>query len=321
MKSLQKVIAVRDRRFLFKVENSASVSDYGRYERIRERIWRFPEDALPSPRNLLCENFLHDGSSIFIAVYAAAEDGSLTESEESLAGFAYGFVGCADKSIAFRSPENLRFYAQYLGVLPLYRSDGLGVLIKEFQRQAVLDLLGVGEIVCTYDPLVGVNAHRNIHLFGMDVLDYREDVYNGFGGLLNRTDVPTDRFFMSWKLMSASARPHYDLADLLEGCGLVLRVERRTAAVRSGPLDCETVRGFALPADIGEFALVRIPRDFCVLLRETDVDDPGVRRIPVDWRLRTREAFQDLFERGFKVVDFRQVQRPDSENYYVLRRS
>lgn len=321
MESLQKIVAVRDRRFLFKVEDSHSIADYGRYERMRERIWRFSEDALPSPRNLLCENYLHDGSSLFIAVYAAAEDGSLTESEERLAGFAYGFIGCADKSIAFRSPENLRFYAQYMGVLPPYRSGGLGVLIKEFQRQAVLDLLGVGEIVCTYDPLVGVNAHRNIHVLGMKIIDYKEDVYSGFGGLLNRADVPTDRLVMSWTLKSAMARPPFDLADLLEGRGLVLRVERRMAAGRRGPLDFETVLGFALPADIGEFALVRIPRDFYDLLRETDVDDPNIRRIPVDWRLRTREAFRALFERGFRIVDFRRIQRPESESYYLLRRS
>ncbi len=70
----------------------------------------------------------------------------------------------------------------------------------------------------------------------------------------------------------------------------------------------------------GAFALVRIPRDFYLMLRETHVDDPDVRRIPVDWRLRTRDAFRGLFARGYRIVDFRGVRRPEAESWYVLQR-
>jgi predicted GNAT superfamily acetyltransferase len=54
------------------------------------------------------------------------------------------------------------------------------------------------------------------------------------------------------------------------------------------------------------------------MLQETDVADADVRRIPVDWRLATREVFQGLFARGYRVIDFRKAKGGDSGNNYVL---
>ena len=108
--------------------------------------------------------------------------------------------GVRDKEAGFRDRSNLRFYSQYAGVRKAYQSYGLGILIKEFQREMVLGILGVSTVICTYDPLTGVNAHRNVRHFGMDVLEYRVATYGEYGGLLNRLDVPTDRFLMSWDL-------------------------------------------------------------------------------------------------------------------------
>ncbi|MCK7524049.1 MAG: hypothetical protein MZV64_43690 [Ignavibacteriales bacterium] len=38
------------------------------------------------------------------------------------------------------------------GVRKPYQSYGLGILLKEFQRETVLGLIGVSTIICTYDP-------------------------------------------------------------------------------------------------------------------------------------------------------------------------
>ena len=144
--------------------------------------------------------------------------------------------------------------------------------IKEYQRDVLRGVFGLRHVVCTYDPLTGVNAYRNIHHFGMSVLEYRVATYGEYGGRLNRRDVPSDRFFMDWDLEAPPRRPAFDLADLLEGTVPVLQVEERTVAGRSGPLELEVVGG-AAPDPGGPFALVRIPRDFYLMLRETDVDD------------------------------------------------
>lgn len=66
---------------------------------------------------------------------------------------------------------------------------------------------------------------------------------------------------------------------------------------------------------------LRIPRDFYLMLRETDLTDPEIRRIPIDWRTSTRTAFQSLFAAGYKVIDFRTEGGLDPKNFYILKRS
>jgi len=322
MGRLEKNLTVKGKRFLFKVESSNETADYLKYEELREKIWGFPEDKLPGSRNMLCENFLYDGSSLFIGVYAVDASGRIVEDKAHLIGFSYGFVGVKDKTICFKSLDNLWFYSQYTGVLPEFQGFGLGVLIKEYQKEILLDVFGVAAVTCTYDPLTGVNAFRNIHHFGMSVLEYRTATYGEYGGFLNRLDIPTDRFFMIWDLKQGIERPGYPFKDMLDGQHSLIEFEEMKVAGRTRPLTLEVATGLCLDLD-SEFLLVPIPRDFYLMLRETDVSDPQVRRLPVEWRLKSREAFQALFRRGYRIIDFRAVKRRGSrnENYYILKKN
>lgn len=70
-----------------------------------------------------------------------------------------------------------------------------------------------------------------------------------------------------------------------------------------------------------EFVLVEIPFDFYLMLQETDVTDPEVRSIPVEWRQQTRMAFQRLFDGGYHIVDFcYHKHRERLRDFYVLQR-
>ncbi len=320
MKNLEKIITLKGKRFLLGVETSHDSEDYAKYEAMRNEIWRFPEDNLPGTRNLMCENFLHDGSALFIVAYSEQPDGKLSEDPAHFVGFSYGFVGVKDKDIAFRSPENLQFYSQYTGVKEEFRDHGLGVAIKEFQREKVADAFGIFTITCTYDPLTGVNAWRNVHHFGMEVVEYRVSTYGEYGGLLNRLDVPSDRFFMSWDLKKKVKRPAKPYESLVSEARLLVEAEEKTVIGRSGPTKLEVITGVD-PQKKGEFLLVQIPLDFYLMLRETDVKEAGVRHIPLQWRLETRKAFQTLFERGYKIIDFLQTKDEPRRNFYVLRRA
>jgi predicted GNAT superfamily acetyltransferase len=320
MKDPEKVVSLKGRNFLLRVETSAEAADYEKYEAMRNEIWGFPEDYLPGPRNLMCENFLHDGSALFIAAYAEAPGGSLEADPDRFVGFSYGFVGLKDKGRGFRDPSNLQFYSQYTGVKRNIRAFGLGVALKEFQGEQVLGLFGIATITCTYDPLTGVNARRNVHHFGMDVLEYRVSTYGEYGGLLNRLDVPSDRFFMSWDLLrKPPERPNYRELEIVPG-SLIIDAEEIEAEARSGREALERVRPAILDLDF-ERLLVRIPRDFYFMLRETDVGTAEVRRIPIDWRLETRRAFQSYFGRGYRVVDFFVTPEDPQRNFYILLRS
>ena len=318
MSALERTVAVRDKRFLLRVETSRDPEDYRIYEDLRNEIWDFPDDHLAGTRNMMCENVFHEGGSLFIGAFVEAPGGGFEVDGKHLAGFCYGFVGVRDKAIGFRDPANLRFYSQYAGVRRAFQSYGLGILLKEHQREMVLDILGVSAMICTYDPLAGINAHRNIHHFGMDVLEYRVATYGEYGGLLNRLDVPTDRFLMSWDLERTSGRPDYDFEAALSAPQTIIAGLRGVKG-KSTELELEIVEGTD-PDAAGDPLLVRIPLDFYRMLQETDVADGDVRRIPVDWRMATRAVFQGLFSRGYRVVDFRKAGGRASANYYVLSR-
>jgi predicted GNAT superfamily acetyltransferase len=306
-------------KFLLRVETSSQIEDYTRYDDIRNAIWDFPEDHLSGCRGLLGENYFHDGTSLFIGVFEVAPGGGSDVSPGRMIGFSYGFVGVRDKSVGFRSLDNLWFYSQYTGIMPEMEGFGLGLAIKEFQRDILRRLYGIGTVVCTFDPLTAVNAHRNFLRLGMRVLEYRPAIYGEFGGRLNRRDVPSDRFFMAWDIGS----------DGLPGDGAplepagegpcILSAVRRTVNGRSGPAAIETAGVLSFDG-VSDSVLMRIPADFYAVLMETDVEDPEVRRIPLIWRLRTREAFQTLLGRGFRVAGFLDVLPGETGPGYILRR-
>jgi predicted GNAT superfamily acetyltransferase len=318
MNNLEKIVVARDKRFLLRVETSHESEAYRMYEELRNEIWDFPDDHFSGTRNMMCENVFHEGGSLFVGAFAENPGGGFVADGISLVGFCYGFVGVRDKEIGFRDRSNLRFYSQYAGVRKAYQSYGLGIRLKEFQREMVLGILGVSTVICTYDPLTGVNAHRNVRHFGMDVLEYRVATYGEYGGLLNRLDVPTDRFLMSWDLERKAERGDsaYDL-DAALAAPLPIRAGIRRVTGRSSQLELEVVDRTDVNAE-GDVLLVRIPLDFYRMLQETDVADADVRRIPVDWRLATREVFQGLFARGYRVIDFRKAGGSVPGNHYVL---
>jgi len=320
MRELERILEIKGRRFLLKVERSRSASDYTKYEELRDEIWGEPTDTLPGERNMVCENFYHEGSALFIAVYVEDEGGTFHEDKDHFIGFSYGFVGVEDKTIGFRSQDNLFFYSQYTGVRQEFQRFGLGIQMKEFQKDIVMEVFGVSKITCTYDPLTGINAYRNIHQFGMDVVDYREACYGVFGGYLNRKDIPCDRFFLSWDLKRKIQRPEYELNSLFDSGQVALRSRLTRVQGQSGVIELEVVQDTFLDLD-HEFLLVEIPYDFYTMLRETDVKAQQVRTIPLTWRLTSREVFYTLFRKKYEVIDFQCLRRKDRRrNFYLLRR-
>lgn len=320
MKELEKIYQIKGKRFLFKVETSQHPRDYMKYEELRNGIWGEPKDNLPGARNMKCENFFQEGSSLFIGIYTEDEEGSFIENNEQLIGFSYGFVGLKNKEIAFGSFDNLLFYSQYTGVREDFQNFGIGLLIKKFQRKKLMEIFGIYTITCTYDPLSGINAYRNVHHFGMDIVEYREGYSGEFGGLLNRVDVPCDRFFVSWDLRKEVRRPAYDLEFLIDSGKLAINSDIIEVKGRSGWIELEVVKEGNLDLD-SEFLLVEIPYDFYLMIRETDVPEDNVRNIPLDWRKKTRKVFQTLFERRYKIIDFRWIDKDNRKrDFYVLKR-
>lgn len=320
MKNLSDVHTVKGKKFLVKVETSHDQSEYQKYDDLRFEIWEEPNDKMSGTRNMVCENYFNDGSALFIAVYVAEKNGEFIEDKKHFVGFSYGFVGVEDKNVGFRDPDNLVYYSMYTGVKDTYLQYGLGILIKKIQKKTLLDIFGVGTVSCTFDPLTGVNAYRNIHFFGMDVVDYKVDHYGSFGGRLNREDIPCDRFYVYWRLKKDIRRLEIDIQKQLDINHLVLSSEIREVEGKDSRIS------LAVPKDLNcgldeEFLLIEIPYDFYTMVRATDVPDETVRRIPLDWRLKTRKAFLTLLERGYKIIDFLSVEHDKRiRDFYVLKR-
>ena len=328
-KDLVVVHSVLGRRFLLAVETTGRAEDYRKYEQLRNQIWDAPEDSFAGLRNMASENYFHEGGSLFIGAYSEDDQGRFQKDRDHLVAFAYGYVGVQDKNIAFQDPANLMFYSQYAAVRPDFEGFGLGVRLKEFQKEKVLQILGIRTITCTFDPLVGINAYRNIHTFGMDIQAYKDACYEGFAGKLNRPDIPCDRFWAAWNLCKEIVRPEFDVQSMIEaGCvavGSEIReVQGKTGEIRlevaqAGDLDLTEEDG-RVRSSRPEFVLVEIPVDFYRMQQETDVVDPEVRSIPVEWRRRTRQAFHVLLAQGYRVVDFRYLKQPGRlRDFYVLQ--
>lgn len=316
----KKIHTVKGVDFLFQVETSEDPRDYLRYEELRNAIWGDPKDNLSGSRNMMCENFFYEGSSLFISVYILEKKKDFKPDKKNLVGFSYGFVGVKNKKIAFKSLDNIQFYSQYTGVRKDFFHYALGILIKEFQREALMDIFGISTVTCTYDPLTGVNAYRNIHHFGMDVVEYREAYYGEFGGLLNRVDIPCDRFFISWDLKKKIQRPEYDLELLIGSEHMAIQAGIKEMECQSGTLKLEVIEEMNLDLDC-DFILVEIPCDFYRMLGETDIPEKNVRLIPFEWRMKTRQAFKTLFEKKYRVVDFRQFKVDQcTRNVYILKK-
>ncbi len=303
------------------MERSPDEEDYFKYEQRRMEIWGDPNDHLSSPRNLAGENYFNEGSSLFIGIYAEDEKGKLRRDRQYFIGFAYGYVGVKDKKIAYKESGNLNFYSQYAAIKKQYRNLNLGILLKQFQKRIIQDLFHINSMTCTYDPLTGVNAYRNIHKLGMEVVDYKPSFYRGFVGYLNRADIPSDRFYVLWNLRKKNKEPDYDLDELLSRGDLVVSSTVKEIKGKKRLMNIEVsqeVNFDALNAS-KRWLLVEIPYDFYRMIQETDVPDKQIRRIPLDWRLRTRKAFTELFQSGYRIRDFRSkktIQR--RRNFYVL---
>ena len=97
-----------------------------------------------------------------------------------------------------REPNVL--HSHYMAVHPEFRRAGLGVALKQSQRQWCLDR-GITVMRWTYDPLQLGNAHLNLRALGARGVSYHVDHYGHLGGI--NGSLPSDRVTVSWQLDGA----------------------------------------------------------------------------------------------------------------------
>lgn len=216
-----------------------------------------------------------------------------------LAGFVFGISGVED--------GRLVHWSDMLAVRGTERGRGLGQLLKWYQRSVLLEA-GIGRIYWTFDPLESVNAYVNFHCLGTMAWEYQQDFYGRSDSQLH-AGIGTDRLIVAWLLDSERVRkrlragppPEEDIAHRATDAPLVNPVGGNGDSLVSARPDL----GLS-----GHRVRIAVPRSLQDL-KNRDLD------LALDWRHKTRAAFQHYLREGYEVAGFRREGRFSS---YVLER-
>jgi len=167
-------------------------------------------------------------------------------------------------------------HSHRLGVHPGVRKQHLGERLKRFQREWCLER-GIKQVRWTFDPLLLVNAHLNIHRLGAAVRTFLPNYYGVMGGI--NAGAPSDRFEAEWHLERERAAAH------LAGTPREVWPEDAFHPLRDD-----------LPATLPEALAVCVPADFYRLLREDNEQ-------ALDWRRTTGPLLTRLFAEGYTLTD------------------
>ncbi len=107
---------------------------------------------------------------------------------DRLVGSVYGFA----------THQRHVLHSHYLAVDPDYRRTGLGVALKQHQRDWCL-ANGRTAMRWTFDPLQLGNAHLNLRSLGAVGVEYHSNFYGPMGGI--NGGLPSDRLVVEWQLL------------------------------------------------------------------------------------------------------------------------
>ena len=167
-------------------------------------------------------------------------------------------------------------HSHRLGVHPAWRQQHLGEHLKRFQREWCLEH-GIQHVRWTFDPLLLVNAHLNVHRLGAVVRTFLPNYYGEMGGI--NAGAPSDRFEAEWHLESERTAAH------LAGKPSEIWPEQALHPLQN-----------SLPDTLPDTLAVQLPPDFYRLLREDNLS-------ALEWRRKTGPLFTRLFEGGHVLTD------------------
>lgn len=107
---------------------------------------------------------------------------------DRLVGSVYGFA----------TIQSHVLHSHYLAVDPDYRRTGLGVALKQRQREWCL-ANGRTAMRWTFDPLQLGNAHLNLRSLGAIGVQYHSNLYGAMVGI--NGGLPSDRLVVEWDLV------------------------------------------------------------------------------------------------------------------------
>jgi predicted GNAT superfamily acetyltransferase len=186
------------------------------------------------------------------------------------------------------------WHTVFHGVKGAFRNRGIGYRLRLRERREGRKE-GVALITWTIDPLRSLEPHLAFNKLAAIAFSYERNLYGDLKDRMNR-GLATDRLIVEWWIDSPRVVSVLDRGDLPHHFHLGLNqmeVVTKTKPVVDGIrrlLDFE-------PSPKSRVILVEIPVDLD-RMREYDLS------LARDWRLRTRDLFEQLFANGYTMTGF-----------------
>lgn len=221
--------------------------------------------------------------------------------KDRLIGFIYALLA--------RRNSQIIHWSHMMGILPAFRSQGVGLQMKLAHRNLALSR-GIKSICWTYDPLQSRNASLNLTKLGACVEEYVPGYYGRFQSIIER-GLPSDRFVVNWPIASKS------VAQRLSG----RKSKTEMPDVPRVNITANRNNGFLSNRKID--LDLREPRLLVEVPANTDLMRTEVLPLARRWRLQTREIFLNYLSKGYRVNDFiAESQGPGGPRcFYLLHRS
>ncbi|HKQ75683.1 MAG TPA: hypothetical protein VJ810_18435 [Blastocatellia bacterium] len=267
--------------------------EYHDVERLQREIWGAQDIEIIGFETLMTA---HKNGGVMLGAFDIVED------REQMVGFVFGFVGLT-------ADGRVKHCSHVAGALPAYRDRGVGYALKLRQREIVL-AQGIDLITWTFDPLESRNARFNFHKLGATCRVYLRNLYGAMRDAMN-AGLPSDRFQVDWRIADprVEARLWDERVDATPPSPFSLLMADGVPTIN--PLVAsESLLSSEEVGTLPERLLVEIPSDF-QSLKAADKD------LALDWRLRTRNLFEETFSKGYVATD---LLLDGGRSYYLLER-
>jgi predicted GNAT superfamily acetyltransferase len=259
-------------------------------ERLQKEIWGM-EDIAVVPNHLMIPVQRHGG------LLLGAFDG------DEMIGFVFGFT--------YIEEDMVKHYSLMCGVKQNRCFQGVGYRLKKSQREHIISQ-GCCLAIWTFDPLKSLNAYFNLEKLGVITNQYYRNFYGNLRDQINE-GLETDRFLVNWWLMSPRVKSKFlsnqkgKVDETFKGFKLKdMKVINHCKWNEDGILECGE---YELELE-DETLLVEIPEDIGEILKK----NPD---LVVDWRVKTREIFEEYFSRGYIASEFI---RKGKQSLYLLKK-
>ena len=258
-----------------------SLEEFQRCVEIQKEVWGFDDPYDIVPLPLLVVSERNDG-----IVLGAFE-------KNEMIGFVYSLPG---------THQNQKVqWSHMLAVVSSLRNTDIGYKLKIAQYQAAQEL-GYDVIEWTYDPLESKNAYFNLHKLGCVAQEYEINIYGITSSPLH-SGTPTDRLIASWPIPPLRKElPDFKTVPSGHPVITVTHFEDGALMIDDVQLDRNE-----------QYLFLEIPYDMQHLKSVS-------AEAPLQWRLKTRDAFVHYLGTGYVVYSFLNFrEETPRRSFYVLK--